>query len=322
MSPRVRVLSTGGTIASTSTDDGAKPEKTGEELVEAVPVIDQYADIAVEEVAQRPSFEMDFSTLETLAEGISEAVAAGADGIVVTHGTDTMEESAYFIDRTVSVDVPIVFTGAQRRPDEISSDGPANLVTAVRAAVHDRFQNNGGTYIAFDETIHSARTVSKLHTSKLNTFQSPDSGPVASETREGFRFHRQPVGQPAVFDPVAPAVDVRLVSSAAGVGRAPIDEAVEAGVEGIVVTGTGLGNTTGPLGNAIADAIDAGVAVVVSSRCPAGETRAVYGSDGGGETLRNHGVSFAGDLPAQKARIELALALEQSEQPHEHFQSR
>lgn len=321
MSVHVRVLSTGGTIASTSGEDGATPDKTGEELVTAVPVIDDYADVSIDQVAQRSSFEMDFETVATIATGVRETVDDGADGVVVTHGTDTMEESAYFLDRTLDINAPVVFTGAQRRPDEISPDGPANLATAVRAAAAERFRETSGAYIAFDEEIHAARTVTKVHTSKLNAFESPDSGPVAAETREGFRFHRPPGGQPAEFDPVAPDTDVRIVLSTCGVGREPVDEAVEAGVDGIVLAGTGLGNATTPLGNAVADAIDTGVSVVVASRCLGGATRAVYGGGGGGETLRQHGVGFAGDLPAQKARIKLALALDQADDPLAYFQS-
>ena len=321
MSAYVCVLSTGGTIASTSGEDGAEPSKTGDELVEAAPIIDEYAEISVEQVAQRPSFDMDFETISAVAQGVEQAVADRAGGVVITHGTDTMEESAYFLDQTLDVDAPVVFTGAQRRPDEISPDGPANLATAVHAAANERFCSTGGVYVAFDEEIHAARTVTKTHTSKLSTFGSPGAGPVASETRDGFRFHRAPENGAAPFEPSAPTATVRIVPSAAGVGRASIDEAVEAGVDGLVLSGTGLGNATTALGDAVADAIDSDVPVVVASRCLAGETRAVYGGGGGGETLRTHGVGFAGALPAQKARIELALAIEQADDPLETFDS-
>ena len=321
MSRHLRVLSTGGTIASTGEGDGATPKVTGQELIEAVPSIEHYAEITVDQVVQRPSFEMDFEAIIAVAKRAKAAILGGADGVVVTHGTDTMEESAYLFDRVVDVEKPIVFTGAQRRPDEVSPDGPANLVTAIKTAANNQFGAAGGVYIAFDETIHAAETVSKVHTSKLGTFQSPDSGPVASETREGFRFHREPGGQQTMFKPIVPDADIRIIPSAVGISRAPIDEAVDAGVDGIVLDGTGLGNATGDLGNAAGDAIDAGVPVVVSSRCLGGETRAVYGGNGGGETLRQHGVGFAGALSAQKARIELALALSQLDAPLTHFES-
>ncbi|MFP8953189.1 asparaginase [Natrialbaceae archaeon A-arb3/5] len=310
MDSDIRILSTGGTIASTSGNGGAKPEKDGSELIEEIGDVREYATVSVEEIAQTPSFDMDFETMATIVRHAETAIDDGADGVVVTHGTDTMEESAFFADRTLRTDAPIVFTGAQRRPDEISPDGPANLITAVRAAVHDEIQQVGGSYVAFDEQLHEARYVTKTHTSRLDTFESPDSGPVASFNRGGFRFHYEPNGPDSSFDLVVPDVDVRIVPSYAGGTRDPIDQAVEAGVDGIVIEGTGIGNTTAEIGNAVADAIDAGVSIVVSSRCHGGATYPVYGSPGGGETLRQHGVEFAGRLPAQKARIELALALE------------
>ncbi|KAB1185465.1 MULTISPECIES: asparaginase [Haloferax] len=309
MRPDIVVLSTGGTIASTSGDGGATPQKRGAELVEAVPELENYANLTVEEVAQRPSFDMDFETITALREAVVDAVDAGAAGIVVTHGTDTMEESAYALDLTLDVDAPVVFTGAQRRPDEISSDGPANLLTAVRFAAHEQLTGVDGVYIAFDEELHAARDVTKQHTSKLDTFGSPDKGPVAVTTRDGVRFFRAP-GSRSVDIPVTePAASVEMVKSGVGVGAEQVERAVDAGVDGLVVEGTGLGNVTSALGDTIADAIDAGVTVVVTSRCGAGSVSGVYGTGGGGATLAKHGVVSGGDLPAQKARLKLVYAL-------------
>jgi L-asparaginase len=321
MKPDIHILSTGGTIASTGKDDGAEPDKQGSELLEEVPAVNDYANVSVEQVAQIPSFTMDLETMTTVVRRAERAVADGADAVIVTHGTDTMEESAFFADRTFDADAPLVFTGSQRRSDEISPDGPANLVTAVRAAAHDTVRAAGGSYIAFDEQLHRARTVTKTHTSRLDTFRSPDSGPVASVAHGGFRFHYSPPETEPSFDLVVPDAAVRIVPSYAGCTRDPIDEAIQAGVDGLVVDGTGLGNTTAALSEAIADAIDAGVPVVVSSRCLGGATAAVYGSPGGGETLRQHGVGFAGELSAQKARIELALSLSTTDDPLGSFSS-
>ncbi|QCS43951.1 asparaginase [Natrinema versiforme] len=319
MNSNVHILSTGGTIASTGKDDGAKPDKQGSELLADIPEIDDYASVSVEQVAQIPSFTMDFETMVTIVRRAEAAISAGADAIVVTHGTDTLEESAFFADQTLGGDTPIVFTGAQRRPDEISPDGPANIVTAVRAADHDAVQAAGGSYVAFDEQLHEARSVTKAHTSRLDTFRSPDSGPVASLDHGGFRFHYSPPEANALFDPVVPDAAVRIVPSYADCPRDPVDEAVDAGVDGLVIEGTGLGNTTAALSDAIADALDAGVPVVVASRCLGGATAPVYGNPGGGETLRQQGVGFAGDLSAQKARIKLALALTATADPLEQF---
>lgn len=317
---RVLVVSTGGTIASEDQEGGAAPSKRGEQLLEAVPTLSDHADLSVRDVAQRPSFEMDFEVMESMADAVR--AADDADGVVVTHGTDTMEESAYYLDLTLDVDTPVVFTGAQRRPDEVSPDGPANMLTAVRAASNDRLREAGGVYVAFDDTLHAAREVTKSHTSRLGTFVSPETGPVASATRDEFRFHRPPGTDTPTLPGDVPHAEVRLVKSAAGVDGGPIRRAIADGADGIVLEGTGLGNTTAPLGDAVGEAITAGVPVVVTSRCHAGATHPVYGGSGGGETLRQHGVLFGGDLPAHKARIKLALALEETpdqESLHEYF---
>lgn len=313
MSHDVTLLGTGGTIASTDAESGATPTKRGEELVEAVPELGEYGEITVRDVANRPSFDMDFETMSAIASEARAAAEDGADGVVVTHGTDTMEESAYFLDLTLDIETPVVFTGAQRRPDEVSADGPANLLTAVGAVCDEDFAGAGGVYIAANETVHAARHVTKTHTSKLETFDSPERGPVAMETRDGFRLFREPGSESRTMPVDGTDARVAIVSSAAGVGRRPIDAALDAGVDGIVVGGTGLGNTTSEIGLAIGDAVDGGTPVVVTSRCHGGSTAAVYGTDGGGETLRTRGAIQGGDLPAHKARIKLALAIEASD---------
>jgi L-asparaginase len=305
----ITVLSTGGTIASTkdSSGDGASPSKEGAELVEAVPAVSAHGEVSTREVTQVPSFDMSLDGVAAIGDAAAAAAEAGADGIVVTHGTDTMEESAYGLDLTRDLTPPVVFTGAQRRPDEHSADGAANLLTAVRAASHEQFRGAGGVYVAFDAELHAARDVTKGHTSALGTFRSPDAGPVASVPREGLRLHRSPGSRSDTLPVDRTDADVAIVTSAAGVGRRAMDAALEAGVDGIVVEGTGLGNTTAAIGDAIADAVRAGVPVVVASRCQGGSTAPVYGTGGGGQTLVDHGAVQAGALPAQKARLKLAF---------------
>ncbi|WP_049972258.1 asparaginase [Haladaptatus cibarius] len=312
MAQTITILGTGGTIASTDETGGAKPSKNSEALVEAVPQLADYADLDVREVAQRPSFDMDIPTLEELRQAIEGAVEDDADGILVTHGTDTMEESAYYLDLTLDVGVPVVFSGAQRRPDEVSPDGPANLFTAVRVLTDDRIRNSGGVYIAFDEELHAARDVTKRHTRKLDAFESPEKGPVAVTTRGAVRWYREPGSYSVTLDGTGEPsdIDVRMVTSGVGVGGDQIEDALDAGVDGLVVEGTGLGNTTAAVGNAIEQAVSAGVPVVVTSRCYAGSTAAVYGTDGGGQTLADYGAIHGDDLPAHKARLKLRVVLQ------------
>lgn len=309
MTSHVVVLSTGGTIASTAGEDGAAPSRSGTDLVDAVPEIASYADVDVRDVVQTPSFDIDPSDIAAVARGARDAAAEGADGVVVTHGTDTMEESAYYLDLVLDLGIPVVLTGAQRRPDEVSPDGPSNLLTAVRAATSDHLAGAGGVYVAFDDALHAARDVTKGHTSALSTFVSPDACPVVRFTRGGERVLREPGSRSVTLDATETTADVAMVKTGVGVGDRQLRAALDAGVDGLVVEGTGLGNTTGELGDAISDAIDAGVPVVVTSRCHAGAVAPVYGTAGGGETLHRHGAIDGDDLPAHKARVKLMLAL-------------
>ena len=315
MLPRVHVVATGGTIASTPDEEGAAPSLDGAALLESVPDLSALADLSVESVSQVPGFDVDFEVMATVAERARAAVDEGADAIIVTHGTDTMAETACFLDLTCSLPVPVVVTGAQRRLDEPSSDAPANLLAAVRAATHSRVTR--GVFLAFDDELHAARDVRKVHSHKLAAFASPNDGPVATLTRAGVRFHREPQSE-SVYLPVAdedepieaPDARVELVVSAAGVDGTQVERAVEDGVDGLVVAGTGLGNATSELGEAIVDAIEGGVPVVLTSRCGAGTTGAIYGTPGGGQTLQDAGAIPGGDLTPWKARVKLALALD------------
>ncbi|RDI72595.1 asparaginase [Halopelagius longus] len=310
--PQVHVVSCGGTIASEPSEDGAAPAKAGDELVEAVPEVSTHADLRVTDVGSRPGFDMDFGVVGRAADAAVEAVSEGADGVVVTHGTDTLADTAYALDLVTELDVPVVVTGSQRRFDEPGSDAPSNLLTAVRAAADDRF--DGGVYVAFDGELLAARDAVKTHTNALNTFRAPGKGPVASFTRRSVRVHRDPgsaaseTSLPRDALSEADAVDVPVVHSGTGVDGRWLTRAVEAGADGVVVEGTGLGNTTSGLGDAIRDALDS-VPVVVSTRCHAGPTEAVYGTGGGGVTLREHGIAYAGDLSTAKTRVKLVLTL-------------
>lgn len=218
-----------------------------------------------------------------------------------------MEESAYHLDLALDLDIPIVFTGAQRRPDEVSTDGPANLITSFRAATHDEIRS--GVYIAFNEELHAARDVTKAHSSKLETFESPDKGPVAVFTRDDARLFREPRSYSVSLPALGPNKTVSIASSGQGMDDRRIRFAIEQGDDGLILDGFGLGNTSETLSDAVQDAIDSGMPVVITSRTHAGTLNAIYGN-GGGQTLQDHGALSGEDLPAHKARIKLLLALE------------
>ena len=309
---RVAVLACGGTIASEPDDGGAAPAKTGDDLVAAVPDVEQYAAVSAREVCARPGFDVRWRDVLATAAAAREAVADGADGVVVTHGTDTLADTAFALDLLTDLGAPVVVTGAQRRLDETSSDAPANLTLAVRAAADGRF--SPGVHVAFDDELHAARDVVKGHSNALSTMVSPGTGPVATFTRAGSRLVRDP-GRGVGVGPFADAIEgaevvpaVPVIHSGTGVGAGAVERAVDAGVGGIVIEGTGLGNATAAIGDAVADALPE-TPVVVAGRPPAGPTEPVYGTPGGAVTLAEHGATFAGPLPASKARVALALGL-------------
>lgn len=319
MNQRVLVASTGGTIASTGAD-AKTPTESAATLLEAVPGIEGI-DLEIAEVAQASGFQMDFERLEALRETVVGALADGVDGIVVTHGTDTMAESAYGIELLASPDRPVVFTGAQRPADEPGTDGPTNLRAAIRTAADERFRV-GGCYLAFDDEVHAARRVRKGHTTALGTFESPGTGPVGEFTPDGLRLLREP-GPESVPIPGAaldPDIRVEIVTNALGTDGGAVDRAREAGIDGLVLAGTGLGNATADLGAALERAIEDGIPVVITSRCPDGTTAGLYGGPGGGATLRGAGAVGGGDLPPWKARLGLAVALSSGADFEEYFE--
>ena len=318
-SSHVAIIACGGTIASEPDDGGAAPAKTADDLLDAVPGVEAHATVTTREVCSQPGFDVRWRDVLATAIAARKAVARGADGIVITHGTDTLADTAFALDLLIDIDAPVVVTGAQRRLDEPSSDAPANLTLAIRAATDRRFAP--GVHVAFDDEIHAARDVVKSHSNALSTMTSPGTGPVATFTRGGSRLVRDPQRSVAI-DPFLDAVDsaetpaesaeripeVPVVHSGTGAGAAGVERAVDADVGGLVIEGTGLGNVTAAIGDAVAE-VPTDVPVVVAGRPPAGPTEPVYGTPGGAVTLAEHGVVFAGTLPASKARIALALAL-------------
>jgi L-asparaginase len=316
----VCVVACGGTIASEPDTDGAAPAKTGADLVAAVPGLTDHATVSAREVCAQPGFDVRWRDVIATAGAVRAAAEDGADGVVVTHGTDTLADTAYALDLLTDLPVPVVVTGAQRRLDEPSSDAPANLTLAVRAAADDRFAP--GVHVAFDDELHAGRDVVKAHSNALSTMTSPTTGPVATFTRAGSRLVREPSRgvdiepfcapdgplDPSDPDSVAERIpEVPVIHSGTGATAAGIERAVDADVGGLVISGTGLGNATAAIGDAVGDAV-AEVPVVIAGR-PAGPTEPVYGTPGGAVTLADHGCRFAGDLPAAKARVGLALGL-------------
>ncbi len=310
--PTVAVVTTGGTIAEKVTPGaaGAVPVLTGEELVAAVPELDQLADVRVVNFCNLDSAQMSPQVWCELSAVVDEQLAYPAVvGAVVVHGTDTMEEAAYFLDLTLRSDKPVDFVGAMRSASHLSPDGPGNIYNGVLQTVSGEGREWGVT-VTLNDRIHAARYVRKAHTANVATFDSGERGALGYIANERvYRYQGRPKRHwLSVPEELA---DVYYIATYAGTDGALIRFAVDAGAEGIVVEGYGAGNVNEAAYEEIKRALDKGVAVVVTSRVGVGPTAALYGSPGGGATLERAGAFVGSDLSGVKARLLMMVALPQ-----------
>lgn len=310
--PVVTLIATGGTIAM-KIDPVKKapvPAISGEDLLSTVPEIADLAKIEVENLSNIPSDYMTPASWIGLQKAVEGALARPeVAGVIVSHGTDTLEESAYFLDLTVENDKPIVLIGAQRNASEKDFDGPRNLLNATRICISTEAKGKGAM-IAMNNQINAAREVVKSHTSDVETFKSGDYGFLGSADHDRVIFYRSPTRRQHIPLQQEELPYVEIVSMYGGADGAMINAAVSAGAKGIVVQALGWGNVNKPMFAAIKEAISKGVTVVVSTRVPNGRVLPVYGFEGGGKTLQQAGAIFADNLSPQKARILLMLAMQ------------
>ncbi|OZC97693.1 L-asparaginase [Rhodococcus sp. 06-235-1A] len=276
----VSLLTTGGTIASSRDEHGVSRPVAGIGV--------DVDGVRVREVMSKDSSALDFADLDTIRTAVADALAEdGCIGVVVLHGTDTMEESALYVDLFHDDERPVVFTGAQRTADHVDPDGPSNIAAAVAAA-----QCEHGVLIAFGGRLLPARGAIKKHTTELDAFRSAEL----------------PRPKPLQWNPTA-GIRVDIVALYPGADGLQIDACREAGASGIVLEATGSGNTNARVVHAVKEAVAAGVHVVVTTRVPFGETSPTYGGGGGGHDLLDAGAVFSRELRAGQARVQLAALI-------------
>ena len=314
MKPKIVLLATGGTIASRY---DAKLGRTiashrADELLRMLPQVADFAEIEVHDIATIPSYQMDLQFAFGLARRIKEVLdRPDVAGVVVTHGTDTMEETCYLADLLLDSDKPAVFTGAQRAHDDPQSDGPFNLLNALRVAASP-LTRGLGAMICFNATIHAARDVTKVHASAVETFQSYEHGALGEVDGAKVIIHRRPVLRRS-FKVDRLEERVELFRLALGIDLRGLEAAIERSVAGLVIEGFGRGNGPSRLTELVRLATRKNIPVVVTSRCPAGRVQPVYGGGGGGRDLADAGGIFAGDLKGPKARLLLMVLLSGTE---------
>lgn len=308
--PHLRFIATGGTIAMRldPTSGGPIPALSGSELVAAVPQLADLGPIEVEEFANIPSERMRPENWCTLAQRVRAILTGEAPrGVVILHGTDTMEETAFFLDVVVPTSIPVVLTGAMRAASDPNPDGPANILDAATVACHPDSRNRGVLIVMHGE-IHSARRGTKIDTSDVDSFESiqpPDLGIV-----QGSLVQFSDTWTPHVHVPLPASLPrVDIIPMYAGVDDFALRAALKQGAAGLVIAGVGAGNVNEALFQGILDALREGIPVVISSRVPYGGVRPIYAYAGGGVTLLRAGAIFANDLNPYKSRVLLMAGL-------------
>jgi L-asparaginase len=324
--PTVAVLSTGGTIASKQdpAKGGYVPALSGEDLVAAVPAIRNIAQIQVEQIANISSQDITPEIWNRLAGRVNELLARSEiAGIVITHGTNTLEETAYFLDLTTMSTKPVIVVGAQRPASDPDSDGPRNLLGAVRVAIAPEAVSKG-VMVVMNGQINAARDVTKTNTSQVETFRGLEFGQLGTVDVEKVRFYRAPLRrQTFKVDSRTQLGRVDIVMSYAGADGLLIRSLVSDGaVQGLVVAGFGPGVVPGSMVDAIREARARDIPVVISTRVPTGRVFPLSAAKGSPLALKQIGCVLADNLSPQKARILLILALTKTRDPRalqQHF---
>lgn len=310
MRKRLAIVFTGGTIAmkASKRHGGAVPALKGRDLLKQVPQLSRLCAIDVHDFGQYPGPHMTPQLMLDLT-GVVKRYLSRSDitGVIVTHGTDTLEETAYFLDLSLKSAKPVVVAGAMKDCTELGWDGPSNLVGAARTALSPQARGKG-VLVFLNDGINSAGEVTKTNTESFETFRSPDLGPLGWVDHDRVVFYRQPLYREGYrVTRIEPRVD--LLKMAVGMDDRLVRFAVDSGARGLVIEGMGRGNVPPAVVPGIADAIGKKIPVVLCSRCIGGRVLDTYAYEGGGRQLRKLGVVLGGHLPGQKARIKLMILL-------------
>nr|WP_281285356.1 asparaginase [Psychrobacillus soli] len=309
MMKSILLIHTGGTISmQVQENSGAVVPTENNPLTLEAEKLKQYANILEIEAFNLPSPHITPKEMFKLKQIIEQYMQEqNIDGVVITHGTDTLEETAYFLDLTINTSIPVVITGAMRSSNEIGSDGLYNLVSAIKVACSEEAKDKGVLVVLNDE-IHTAENVTKTHASNVSTFQSPQYGPIGFISKNIVHFHHTPLHR-TVLPIQGISKRVALFKVYAGMEPDLLAASIQLGYEGIVLEGFGQGNVPPILIPIIDEILEKEIPIVIVSRCFNGIAQDVYGYLGGGKGLKDQGVMFANGLNGQKARLALLIAL-------------
>lgn len=307
---KIIIIFTGGTIAmkNDAVTNAAVPAMTGEDILKMTPGIETIADIHFLDFSMIPGPHMTPEKMMELSKLIQHKLEKeNYDGAVVTHGTDSLEETAYLVDLTSVSEKPIVFVGAMKSSSELGWDGPVNLIDAVYTAASSESWSRG-VLVVMNNEVHSASQVTKTNTHTLDTFKSVDFGPLGFiDNNKVYYYHRYTKRQFLPIDAVDSKVD--LIKCACGMDDRLLRFCVDSGAHGIVIEGMGRGNIPPEMVKGVDYASSKNIPVILVSRCHRGKVLDSYGYIGAGRDLTQKGVIMGDNLPGQKARIKLMVAL-------------
>ena len=308
--PHVVIVTTGGTVAmKLDAKTGALlPAVSGKDLIEAVPGLAKIATIETTEFINIDSSQMTPQIWRDLSEKVDSILAReDVTGVVVTHGTDTMEEGVFFLQTTLKSKKTVAFVGAQRSASDLSADGPANIYDAVKTVVSPA-SKGWGAVLVMDQYVNEARYVQKSHTTNPHTFMSGQHGYLGYVVNNRvMKFHD--VVNDTKVDLPKTLVKVPLFHTFPGDDGSSIKHAVDDGAKGIAVAGLGAGNVSKEVFEAVKYALSKNVPVVIGTRVYEGGVYPMYGSEGGGSTLMKAGAFLSKDLSLNKARLLLLIGV-------------
>ena len=318
MKKRIVIIFTGGTISMEIDEEinAAVPSPNGDELISRLTDFQSLANITVDNFLSVPSPYITIADMLELSKKVKYHLEKNhAEGIIITHGTDTLEETAYFLDLNIQTDRPIILVGSMRNTSELGYDGPSNLVAAIRTAISDEAKNRG-VLVVMNNDINAANEVMKTHTMALDTFKSLEFGPLGIVDHDKVLFYRDSTQKRVHIPAEQTEEQVVLIKAAAGMDGELIDYSMSRGAKGIVIEALGRGNLPPQMIPSIKRALENDIRVVLVSRCPMGRVSDTYGYEGGSKHLKSLGVIFGYNLSGQKARIKLMLGLGYKNDPN------
>lgn len=303
----ILIIGLGGTIAmAPGAAPGVVPKLTAQMLLEAVPQLQDHSALEATSFRLIPGAHLSFDDIDALADLVRERAAAGISGVVITQGTDTIEETAFALDCLLDLDMPVVVTGAMRNPSLPGADGPANLLAAVAVASSDAALGLG-VLVVMNDTIHAARFVTKRHTTACDAFVSCSAGPLGYLSEGGVHISTRATRRPIITGPVKNKLPIALFTLSLDDRGELIAAAFDAGFGGLVVAGVGGGHASAEVAEVLALAADK-MPIILSSRTGAGKALTnTYGFPGSEIDLLSKGLIPCGTLDALKARVALTL---------------